>query len=1384
MLRSGVGHAVSRGLLTRSQEEGLLDLSARDPVKAGDAVRAALGGPEGEFAGWLRQTFTVRRMAGEMPIIDAISNLLTPVLATTNYDRLLTHPFNPFISRTATWRDQVKLQLGLRDGTRVLHLHGIYDEPETVVFGRSDYDRLLRGEAYSAVLSALWLERTLLFVGCSFDGLTDPDFFRLLRLASETFRGTPFRHYALMRRGTFTTDDVRTFLNDWRIQIVDYGADYSDLPRFLDSLNPRLTEAHQQRAQIARRTLGTRGLDSFARAIGVQHLESDRQPHGQQPGVPRAPDSVEVAEALSVLPYEAPGATLAEQWTALRKTHELEANALGGLLTAGGHRGLATAVDEPPPWLDAAPPAAWELAGRILQSARAFDEAEAAFVRAAEHRTQRDAARQWARAAINARLRGDETRYAHLLARAIEHDSSDATVRSLQARDARDPATALQLLAGATPKDVAQEAGLLFARAEALLGVGDETAAAHVLDQAEELGHHSDAIREMRALVALVSEQRRMGRGEVPDRARLRESGELFSEISRASEGAGDHEEAIRIAMRAVTAFAAAGDYERAKEMLVAEAEKAGRAKNPVVKQEVANAASLLGAWDLVHAYAPGGHDPENRLLGAEALLRVEGGDRTLAYEELVDLLDTRGDVAVRAAFALLDAASEGVVEWHERAAEIVNARNTAALAVFTAAHQRNKGNLVEAEAALQEFADRLGPARLLVDLAVERRDQARALRLAEALVRRPDSEPQDRLRWASILALAGRVTDALQEYRNVATLPNVPDSVAGEAYRGAATTLTAQGRFDELAELAERWNAQLPDDPEAIWARVGALHRLGRGPEAAALWLDLRPAAGSEGQALFAGQLLASNGRTQAAIAYLAAESDRFGRPEELEAALIFAALRADETDVPSDLRARIRTSFETYPERFPGSSLIRAFKLDPDEPLKSFEEVLESLGSADQTERAMDAYETVRTGRGPTAALAAATRRTVGEVWLSLPALPLGYGEERLANLELDDATTALNLASAVWDIPAAFVIGGLPSRERERILAALPASLTSQSTIDEANEDAASLRKGRSSSVGLMDGDLRWWDLPPDLAERDAARASGTLRLLRQWAIRPDVLTERGTAFDELLSSDEENAMRSSIATMAVAEREQVPVYSDDRFIRLIARRAGLRVFGTVALIDAMANRGALSEDERLGIRATLHEHGAWGLSPKSAEFIAWAAAADFEPTRGLAQALHDHCAWASRRTGLYETLILPFLQEVHLRKPGRSREWIARCVDAGLVHRGTLTPNEHIRGLVILAVDPAATTSALSRAAVRELIRTLHTTSHWGIPGGVDHVEGALELLAVIVAKPEVDSISRRMIAIRLIERLPWSFLPTVLRVFGGVLRAGVTTHEPA
>lgn len=247
IVRSAISHLHEVQLSTIQENDTLLtdlDLAATPNalVEIAARVRSKLIGGSvhsGEFAAWLQQTFDTKISSVTNPeLLRAIGAMPAGLIVTTNYDRLL--EFVSVGSESVTWRDSHRLLLALRNGIDIVHLHGVWNDPDSVIFGSADYNVNIRDPAYQTFLRTLWLDRTLVFIGCSFDGMSDPDFAALLNWAETTFPHAATRHFALMRSNVISMDLIDDFLNRWRIQLLSYGDDYGELVPFLENLTPNL----------------------------------------------------------------------------------------------------------------------------------------------------------------------------------------------------------------------------------------------------------------------------------------------------------------------------------------------------------------------------------------------------------------------------------------------------------------------------------------------------------------------------------------------------------------------------------------------------------------------------------------------------------------------------------------------------------------------------------------------------------------------------------------------------------------------------------------------------------------------------------------------------------------------------------------------------------------------------------------------------------------------------------------------------------------------------------------------------------------------------------------------------------------------------------------
>jgi len=238
LLQHGVKHLKDIGaatdnaarLLEMQVESGETDLI----ITAADTISQRMRGKsDGTFRGWLKDTIGKLRIE-DRAVVDALA-ALPGVLATLNYD----NPLEDATGRHAvTWlkTDDVQDVLTRIDTDAILHLHGWFKEPESVVLGLSSYLAVTDHPHAKAVLNLFTIDRTLLFVGCG-DTVLDPNFTRLIEWGKEALSDVAPRHYLLCRISEVADFQKKLAGAPW-LQPLGYGADYRDLVPFLRSLAP------------------------------------------------------------------------------------------------------------------------------------------------------------------------------------------------------------------------------------------------------------------------------------------------------------------------------------------------------------------------------------------------------------------------------------------------------------------------------------------------------------------------------------------------------------------------------------------------------------------------------------------------------------------------------------------------------------------------------------------------------------------------------------------------------------------------------------------------------------------------------------------------------------------------------------------------------------------------------------------------------------------------------------------------------------------------------------------------------------------------------------------------------------------------------------------
>jgi hypothetical protein len=236
LLKHGVSRCVdvATGLPEGWADRVNAQIDSNDPlemVSAAENISQRLGYPAGGvYRKWLRDS------VGSLEVLDpatieAIVKLNVPI-ATTNYDGLITKVTG---RRPVTWTDRALTQRWLRnDEEGVLHLHGYWEIPESVILGVSSYEDILRDEHTQALLKSCLLVRTMLFVGFG-AGLADPNFGALLDWDRRVLTQSEYFHYRLALNKN-VAELQRQNPSDQRVFILGYGDTHESLVPFLQGL--------------------------------------------------------------------------------------------------------------------------------------------------------------------------------------------------------------------------------------------------------------------------------------------------------------------------------------------------------------------------------------------------------------------------------------------------------------------------------------------------------------------------------------------------------------------------------------------------------------------------------------------------------------------------------------------------------------------------------------------------------------------------------------------------------------------------------------------------------------------------------------------------------------------------------------------------------------------------------------------------------------------------------------------------------------------------------------------------------------------------------------------------------------------------------------------
>lgn len=236
LLAHGYEYCKHNGLHGTEKTE-VIDLQLRqkgthDLIGAGQTILRWLDNSPGNHKYiWLESS--VGKLQLIRPELVATLRVISPILATLNYGTLLEQGTG---CASLHWKQYDLIARVFRQEVppHVLHLHGLWTEPASLVLDYSSYHDVAMDLPAQGLMQNLFLYHRMLFVGCK-GTFEDPNFHKITNHFSQNYRDCSHCHYVLCRNAE--TEEFQRLLQPTKmIKSIAYGDNYDDLPAFLHQL--------------------------------------------------------------------------------------------------------------------------------------------------------------------------------------------------------------------------------------------------------------------------------------------------------------------------------------------------------------------------------------------------------------------------------------------------------------------------------------------------------------------------------------------------------------------------------------------------------------------------------------------------------------------------------------------------------------------------------------------------------------------------------------------------------------------------------------------------------------------------------------------------------------------------------------------------------------------------------------------------------------------------------------------------------------------------------------------------------------------------------------------------------------------------------------------
>ncbi|MNT26569.1 hypothetical protein D3C72_1621500 [compost metagenome] len=169
----------------------------------------------------------------------AIVGLNQRVIITTNFDKLIENTW-PLVNGSAHHYPVVAsevrpelFRLFRDDKSYVVKLHGSIDNPDNIIFARTDYSKLAFSNwIYGEFINTILMSYTVMFVGFS---MSDPAISQLIEVYAQKFPSLR-PHYIVQPSGSGMTEISKTLRKLYVLEYDNPKDDHAELPHLLNSL--------------------------------------------------------------------------------------------------------------------------------------------------------------------------------------------------------------------------------------------------------------------------------------------------------------------------------------------------------------------------------------------------------------------------------------------------------------------------------------------------------------------------------------------------------------------------------------------------------------------------------------------------------------------------------------------------------------------------------------------------------------------------------------------------------------------------------------------------------------------------------------------------------------------------------------------------------------------------------------------------------------------------------------------------------------------------------------------------------------------------------------------------------------------------------------------